>query len=93
MVFSPILPKHAKTREPKDEHCVLWCTYTYIYVTPYPKIYSHLALPYITWGLIRDSKIKKKESLIFKKKFFLPGKHPESQKIKEQEREIPIEKC
>ena len=24
--FSYVLPKCAKTREPKDEHCVLWCT-------------------------------------------------------------------
>ena len=30
------------------------------------KIYSHPALPYITWGLIQDSKIKKKESLALK---------------------------
>ena len=36
IVFSLILPKHAKTREPEDEHCVSWCTYIYIYVTPYP---------------------------------------------------------
>ena len=26
---SLILPKCAKTREPKDEHCVSWCTPLY----------------------------------------------------------------
>ena len=31
---SLIPPKHAKTREPKDEHCVLW--WTLVHVTPYP---------------------------------------------------------
>ena len=36
MVFSLIPPKHAKTREPKDEHCVSLCTYIYVYATPYP---------------------------------------------------------
>ena len=36
MVFSFIPPKCAKTREPKDEHCVLRCTYIYVYATPYP---------------------------------------------------------
>ena len=25
--LSYILPKCVKTREPKDEHCVSWCTY------------------------------------------------------------------
>ena len=25
--LSCILPKCAKTREPEDKHCVLWCTY------------------------------------------------------------------
>ena len=51
MVFSLILPKCAKTREPKDEHCVLWCTNIYICDTlpqDNPKTYPHLALPYIT---------------------------------------------
>ena len=51
MVFSLILPKCAKTREPKDEHCVSMCTYIYICNTlplDNPKIYSHLALLYIT---------------------------------------------
>ena len=35
VVASPsyILPKCAKTREPKDECCVLWCTYI-IYTQP-----------------------------------------------------------
>ena len=36
MVLSLVLPKCAKTREPKDEHCVLQCTNIHIYVTPYP---------------------------------------------------------
>ena len=31
---SLIPPKHAKSREPEDEHCVLWCTL--IHATPYP---------------------------------------------------------
>ena len=31
---SLMLPKCVKTREPKDEHCVSWCTP--IYVTLYP---------------------------------------------------------
>ena len=56
MVFSLILPKCVKTREPEDEHCVSWCTnihiHIYIYMTPLPldnpKIHSHLALPYIS---------------------------------------------
>ena len=81
MDFSLIPPKHVKTREPEDEHCVLQCTYIYISNTlplDNPKIYSHLALLYITWGLIWDSKIKKKKSLILRN--FLPDKHPESQK-------------
>ena len=30
----PIQPKHAKTREPKEEHCVL--QWILIHVTPYP---------------------------------------------------------
>ena len=39
-------------REPKDEHCVLQCTYTYTHMQ-HPtldnlKIHLHLALPYIT---------------------------------------------
>ena len=31
--LSLILPKCVKTREPEDEHCVLW--YTLVYVTPF----------------------------------------------------------
>ena len=36
LTSSYILPKCAKTREPEDEHCVLRCTYTSTYATPYP---------------------------------------------------------
>ena len=32
--LSLILPKHAKTREPEDENCVLLCTS--VHATPYP---------------------------------------------------------
>ena len=72
MVFFLILPKHVKTREPEDKHCVSWCIYTYIYMCdtlPLDnlKIYSHLALLYITWGLIWNSKIRKKESLVLRR--------------------------
>ena len=35
MVLSVILPKHVKTREPEDEHCVLLCTNIYIYIYIY----------------------------------------------------------
>ena len=41
----------AKTREPKDEHCVLWCTYTSNNICdpmPLDKLKNHTALPYIT---------------------------------------------
>ena len=31
------------------------------------KIYSHLVLLYITWGLIWDSKVKKKEFLVLRR--------------------------
>ena len=31
---SLILPKCAKTREPEDEHCVLWCTFVYATLCP-----------------------------------------------------------
>ena len=51
MVFSLILPKCAKTREPKDECCVSQCAYIYICNTlplDNPNIYSHPALLYIT---------------------------------------------
>ena len=49
--LSLIAPKRAKTREPKDERCVLQCTL--VYVTPYLpidncKTHLHPALPYIT---------------------------------------------
>ena len=61
-----IPPKCAKTREPKDEHCVSWCTYTsdnIHYPITLDKLKNHTALAYITWGLIQDSKNKRKESL------------------------------
>ena len=32
--LSLIPPKHVKTREPEDEHCVSWCTL--IHAKPYP---------------------------------------------------------
>ena len=52
-----------KTREPEDEHCVPWCALT-CNTLPLDnsKTYSHPALPYITWGLIWDSKIRREES-------------------------------
>ena len=43
---SLILPKHAKTREPKDEHCVLQCPT--IYMTLYPKTTLRLTHTYST---------------------------------------------
>ena len=52
------------TREPKDKHCVSQCTNKYIYDTlplDNPKTHSHLALLYITWGLIWDLKNKYRE--------------------------------
>ena len=57
-----ILPKCVKTREPEDEHCVLLCTYiSYCVCDPIPldNPKNHTALPYTTWGLIQDIKIKK----------------------------------
>ena len=51
MVSVFILPKCAKTREPKDKHYVSWCTYTYICDTlplENSKTHLHTALPYIT---------------------------------------------
>ena len=41
--FYIILPKHAKNREPKDEHRLLQCTFIYATVDPKTtlKIYSH----------------------------------------------------
>ena len=59
MSLSYILPKGAKTREPKDEHCVLCCTYKSYYICnpiPLDNPKNHTALPYITWGLIWDLK-------------------------------------
>ena len=48
--------------EPKDEHCVLQCTYKSYYICdpiPLDNPKNHIALPYITWGLIQDLKNKK----------------------------------
>ena len=64
-VIPSILPKCAKTRDPKDEHCVSQCTqYNNICDTvPLDKLKYHSAnkpaLLYITWGLIQDSKNRK----------------------------------
>ena len=49
--LSYILPKCAKTREPKDEHCVSWCTHKSYYICdpiPLDNPKNHTALPYIT---------------------------------------------
>ena len=49
--LSYILPKCAKTREPKDECCVLWCTYISDNIhdpIPLGNLKNHTALPYIT---------------------------------------------
>ena len=46
-----IPPKCAKTREPKDEHCVSQCTYIRDNIhdpIPLDKRKNHTALPYIT---------------------------------------------
>ena len=46
-----MLHKCVKTREPKDEHCVLWCTYIRDNIhdcIPLDKLKNHTALPYIT---------------------------------------------
>ena len=51
--ISFIPPKHAKTREPKDEHCVSVvhpCTCNNLPLDN-SKTYSHPALPYITTKL------------------------------------------
>ena len=53
VVVSPsyILPKCAKTREPKDKCFVLWCTHiSYNICDPIPldNLKDHPALPYIT---------------------------------------------
>ena len=61
-----ILPKCAKTRAPKDEHCVLQCTYKSNNICDpisLDKLKNHTALLYITWGIIWDSKNERKESL------------------------------
>ena len=49
--LSCILPKCVKTRESKDEHCVLWCTqisYNIHDPIPLDNLKNHTALPYIT---------------------------------------------
>ena len=62
MVFSLILPKHAKTREPKTS--VVYCSAPLCIYTcdtlplDNPKTHPHLVLLYITWGLIWDLKNK-----------------------------------
>ena len=74
--LSNIPPKCANTRESKDEHCVLWCTHiNYNIHNPIPldNLKNHTALLYITWGLVWDSKNRRKESL--RLKLFLPDKH------------------
>ena len=46
-----IPPKFTKTGEPKEEHCVLWCThisYNICDPTPLDNLKNHTALPYIT---------------------------------------------
>ena len=53
VVVSPsyILPKCGKTREPKDECCVSWCTHiSYNIRDPIPlgNLKKHTAMPYIT---------------------------------------------
>ena len=53
VVISPsyIPPKCAKTREPKDEHCVLQCTHINDNICdpiPLDNHKNHTALPYIT---------------------------------------------
>ena len=64
-----ILPKCTKTRESKDEHCVLQCTYIRDNICdpiPLDKLKNHTALPYITWGLVQDLKNKEKEIPVIK---------------------------
>ena len=83
-----MLSKCAKTREPKDKCCVSWCTFICDTLSlDNSKTYSHPALPYITWGLIGDSKIRKEESLELK---FSTGQTSGILKLR-QEEEIPIE--
>ena len=60
--LSYIPAKCVKTREPEDKHCVLWCTYISYYIhdpIPPDNPRNHTPLPYITWGLVWDFKIKK----------------------------------
>ena len=62
---SYIPPKCVKTRESKDKHCVLWCTYiSYNICDPIPldNLKNHTALLYITWRLIQDPKNKAESS-------------------------------
>ena len=62
MSLSYIPPKCAKTREPKDEHCVSWCTYKSYYIhdpIPLDNSKNHTTQMYITWAPIPDLKIKK----------------------------------
>ena len=50
---SYILPKCANTMEPKDEHCVLKCTYISYHICdpiPLDNLKNHTSLPYITWA-------------------------------------------
>ena len=57
---SYILPKCATAREPKDEHCVSWCTHiSHNICNPVPldTLKNHTALPYITGGSSGISKI------------------------------------
>ena len=52
-----------KTREPGDEQCVSWCTYTKDNIhdpIPLDNPKNHTALLYITWGLVWDLKNKER---------------------------------
>ena len=61
-VFIYILPKCAKTREPKDEHCVLQCpSINTCDPVPLDNLKNYTALQYITWGSSRISKIRQTE--------------------------------
>ena len=55
MSLSYILPKRAKTRQPKDEHCVSQCTHiSYIIcdAIPLDNLKNHTALPFTTKKII-----------------------------------------
>ena len=55
MSLSYILPKCAKTREPKGECCVLWCTYISDNIhnpIPLDNLKNHAALLYITIAIM-----------------------------------------